>query len=125
MLGLLVLFALLVTPAYPNVGEIGQVKGSGVIERGSTVIIEGKAGVGVESMDTAVTAKGTMKINFIDQTRVELTEQSRLVIDEFVYDPSRDLGTLSLKASLGTVRYASGQIAKRYKQNVKISPAGP
>ena len=26
-----------------------------------------------------------------------------------------------MKASLGTVRYASGQIAKRYKQNVKIS----
>ena len=120
LLGLLVLFAVLVNPAYPNVGEIGQVKGSGVIERGSTIIIEGKAGVGVESMDTAVTAKGTMKINFIDQTRVELTEQSRLVIDEFVYDPSKDLGTLSLKASLGTVRYASGQIAKRYKQNVKI-----
>ena len=104
LLGLLVLFAVLVNPAYPNVGEIGQVKGSGVIERGSTIIIEGKAGVGVESMDTAVTAKGTMRINFIDQTRVELTEQSRLVIDEFVYDPSKDLGTLSLKASLGTVR---------------------
>ena len=34
--------------------------------------------------------------------------------------PSKDLGTPSLKASLGTVRYASGQIAKRYKQNVKI-----
>ena len=43
-------------PVYSSVGEIGQVKGSGVIERGSTIIIEGKAGVGVESMDTAVTA---------------------------------------------------------------------
>ena len=91
-------------PAYTNVGEIGQVEGSAVIERDNTIVIEGKAGVGVESMDTAVTAKGTMRINFIDQTRVELTEQSRLVIDEFVYDPGRDLGTLSLKASLGTIR---------------------
>lgn len=103
-----------------NIGSIDQIKGSAVLERGATVIIDGDVGVGVQSMDEAVTANGTMRINFVDETRVELTEQSRLVIDEFVYDPSSDIGSLSLKASLGTVRYASGQIAKRYKQNVKI-----
>jgi len=108
------------TLAFASVGEIGQIKGSGVLERGKDVIIEGEAGIAVRSMDTAVTANGTMRINFIDDTRVDITEQSRLVIDEFVYDPSNDLGSLSMKASLGTVRYASGQIAKRYKQNVKI-----
>jgi len=43
-----------------------------------------------------------------------------LLIDEFVYDPANGVGKLGLKASLGTMRYASGQIAKRYKQNVKI-----
>ena len=103
-----------------EVGAIGQIKGSGVLERGKDIVIDGDVGVAVQSMDEAVTANGTMRINFIDDTRVELTEQSRLVIDEFVYDPSRDLGSLSMKASLGTVRYASGQIAKRYKQNVEI-----
>ena len=108
------------TLAFGSVGEIGQIKGSGVLERGKDVVIEGEAGVGVQSMDTAVTANGTMRIDFIDETRVDITEQSRLVIDEFVYDPANDIGSLSIKASLGTVRYASGQIAKRYKQNVKI-----
>lgn len=108
------------TLAFGSVGEIGQIKGSGVLERGKDVVIEGEAGVGVQSMDTAVTANGTMRIDFIDETRVDITEQSRLVIDEFVYDPANDIGSLSMKASLGTVRYASGQIAKRYKQNVKI-----
>jgi hypothetical protein len=103
-----------------DIGAIDQIKGSAVLERGASVVIDGDVGVGVQSMDEAVTANGTMRINFIDETRVELTEQSRLVIDEFVYDPSSDIGSLSLKASLGTVRYASGQIAKRYKQNVKI-----
>jgi hypothetical protein len=109
------------TSETPEVGAIGQIKGSGVLERGKDIVIDGNVGVAVRSMDEAVTANGTMRINFIDDTRVELTEQSRLVIDEFVYDPSQDLGSLSMKASLGTVRYASGQIAKRYKQNVKIS----
>jgi len=117
----LILMALLARPANSNVGEIGQIKGSGVLERDGDIVIEGDAGVGVLSMDEAVTANGTMRIDFVDETRVELTEQSRLVIDEFVYDPANDIGSLSIKASLGTVRYASGQIAKKYKQNVKIS----
>ena len=116
----LILLAILVKPAYGNVGEIGQIKGSGVLERDGDIVIEGSACVVVQSMDEAVTANGTMRIDFIDETRVELTEQSRLVIDEFVYDPANDVGSLSIKASLGTVRYASGQIAKKYKQNVKI-----
>lgn len=105
--------------ASPDAGAIGEIKGSGVLERDSQVI-EGGTGVGVQSMDTAVTAKGKMRIDFVDDTRVDLTDHSRLLIDEFVYDPANDIGSISLKASLGTVRYASGQIAKRYQQNVKI-----
>ena len=81
------------TSETPEVGAIGQIKGSGVLERGKDIVIDGNVGVAVRSMDEAVTANGTMRINFIDDTRVELTEQSRLVIDEFVYDPSQDLGS--------------------------------
>jgi hypothetical protein len=116
----LVAIALLASPAHSTVGEIGQIKGSGVLEREGKIVIDGNVGVNVKSMDEAVTANGTMRIDFVDETRVELTQQSRLVIDEFVYDPANDVGSLSMKASLGTVRYASGQIAKKYKQNVKI-----
>lgn len=119
----LLVLCLVTTPAYSKseIGAIGQVQGSGVLERGKSIIIDGEVGAAVQSMDEAVTANGTMRIDFVDETRVELTEQSRLVIDEFVYDPANDIGSLSIKASLGTVRYASGQIAKKYKQNVKIS----
>ena len=119
----LLVLCLVATPAYSKseIGAIGQVQGSGVLERGKSIVIDGEVGAAVQSMDEAVTANGTMRIDFVDETRVELTEQSRLVIDEFVYDPANDIGSLSIKASLGTVRYASGQIAKKYKQNVKIS----
>ena len=103
----------------PDAGAIGTIKGSGVLERNGEVVT-GEIGVGVKSMDTAVTANGQMQINFVDETRVDITEHSRLLIDEFVYDPENNIGKLGLKASLGTMRYASGQIAKKYKQNVKI-----
>jgi hypothetical protein len=116
-----ILLSLLTLPsgALASAGSIGEIKGSGVLERDNEVI-EGNTGVGVQSMDTAVTANGRMRIDFVDETRVDLTEHSRLLIDEFVYDPANDVGSLTIKATLGGVRYASGQIAKRYQQNVKI-----
>jgi len=64
---------------------------------------------------------GRISIQFLDETRVDITENSKLVIDEFIYDPNSKTGAVSLKAGFGTVRYASGQIAKNSRQNVKIA----
>ena len=116
-----ILVALLFLPitAYANIGKVADQKGNGAIERGRDLVGSG-IGTEVQSMDAAVTTNGTMRIDFVDDTRVDITQHSKLIIDEFVYDPANDVGSLSLKASLGTVRYASGQIAKKYKQNVKI-----
>ena len=105
--------------AYANIGQVADQKGNGAIERGRDLVGSG-VGTEIQSMDAAVTTNGTMRIDFIDDTRVDITQHSKLIIDEFVFDPANDIGSLSLKASLGTVRYASGQIAKKYKQNVKI-----
>lgn len=110
---------LMPTSIYGEAGRIDQFNGSGVLERDSDVI-EGGKGVGVESMDTAITEKGSMRISFIDDTLVDLKAHTRLLIDDFVYDPSVGVGALSLKTTLGTVRYASGQIAKRNRRNVSI-----
>ena len=70
--------------------------------------------------DTVKTGNGTTAIKFLDDTRVDVTKHSKLIIDEFVYDPNTQTGGLTLKAALGTVKYASGQIAKTSKQNIKI-----
>lgn len=113
---LLILFPSL---AFGSAGEIGKYTGSGVLERDNT-IIDGGTGVGVMPMDTAVTAQGRMRIDFIDDTRVDITEHARLLIDDFVYDPNTKKGSLGLKATLGTIRYASGQIAKNSRQRVNI-----
>jgi hypothetical protein len=71
--------------------------------------------------DALTTAKTKLGITFQDNTRVQINEQSRLVIDDFVYDPKNaDAGKLGMKVALGTVRYASGQIAKNNPQKVAI-----
>ena len=105
-----------------SIGEVTQSEGSGVIDRK-----DGDKGIVVEkeldvfSYDTVKTGNGKVGIEFIDATRVDVTQHSKLIIDEFVYDPNTKTGKLSLKASLGTVRYASGQIAKNSATNVKIT----
>jgi hypothetical protein len=113
---------LLSTSILANIGLVTNFSGSAAIERDEGFeVYEVKKDLGVEMLDVVATAKGKVRIDFIDETRVDVTEHSRLVIDDFVYDPDTQEGSLSLKASLGTIRYASGQIAKTSRQNVKIT----
>jgi hypothetical protein len=61
-------------------------------------------------------------ITFEDDTKVQISDNSKLVIDDFVYDPkAKSGGKLAVKVALGTVRYASGQIAKTNPQNVSVN----
>jgi len=72
--------------------------------------------------DAVKTAAGKVGITFADDTRVQVNENSRLVIDDFVYDPkSTKGGKLAVNVAAGTVRYASGQIAKNSPQNVAVN----
>jgi len=119
---LLTLTILPLKSSLASIGEVTQSEGSGVIDRK-----DGDKGIVVEkeldvfSYDTVKTGNGKVGIEFIDATRVDVTQHSKLIIDEFVYDPNTKTGKLSLKAKLGTVRYASGQIAKNSATNVKIT----
>ena len=122
IIGLILLtLTTLATSSFASIGEVTLHKGNAVVDRQ-----DGDKGIEVEkdldifSYDTVKTGNGKVGIQFIDQTRVDVTEHSKLLIDEFIYDPNTKTGSLSLKATLGTVRYASGQIAKNSAQNVKI-----
>jgi hypothetical protein len=70
--------------------------------------------------DTVSTARAKATLTFEDKTTVKLTEHSKMIIDDFVYDPKKGAGKLGMKMALGTARYASGQIAKNNPQQVAI-----
>lgn len=75
---------------------------------------------GVQMNDTISTAKSKTELTFEDKTTVKLNEHSKMVIDDFVYDPKKGSGKLAINMALGTARYASGQIAKNNPQQVAI-----
>ena len=113
----LILFA---TSSYASIGNVVKQKGNASVERsGSKSAIQ--KGSGIEFKDNVRTGNGDVGIKFVDDTNVAISPQSSLIIDEFVYDPnSRSGSKLVMNVALGTVRYASGNIARLNKQNVDI-----
>jgi len=108
------------TSAYGAIGNVVKHKGNASVERAGEKS-ELKKGSDIEFKDNVRTGKGGIGITFVDDTNVAVSSHSSLVIDEFVYDPNSKTGSkLVMNIALGTVRYASGNIAKLSNQNVDI-----
>ncbi len=104
---------------YAEIGNVtSQTRAAQITRKGDKILTE--VNTPVEMRDLIETLKGRTNIKFVDDTKVSVTEYSKLLIDEFVYNPEKKTGKLSLKAALGTIRYSSGKIAKNSRQNVKI-----
>lgn len=105
-----------------GIGTVSENKGTACEIQRNKNKLPGHKGSTIESMDTYVTGACASNITFKDETKLKVTENSRLVIDDFVYDPkASDAGKLAVKVGMGTVRYASGQIAKNNPQRVAIN----
>lgn len=104
-----------------EIGSIVDLSGTAIIKRGKETITVSK-GTAIETNDKVETKNGVVNIKFKDNTSVKVTENSALVIDDFVYDPKNAAGgKLNLKAAAGTVRYVSGNIAHNNPNSVKIN----
>ena len=115
-------FASISTTVEAAVGTITeQANNPASIQRSKTTL-PGTKGTGVEMEDAVKTSQGKVGITFADDTKVQINEGSRLVIDDFVYDPkNKGAGKLALNIAGGTVRYASGAIAKNNPSKVAIN----
>ena len=119
---IIILILFYATSLWGSIGNVDQIEGNGVVDRkdGDTnILLEEETSI--EQFDTVKTGNGKVGILFLDDTRVDVTQHSKLIIDEFVFDPNSGKGKLNLSAKLGTIRYASGQIAKNSRQDIKIT----
>ena len=112
---------LLLSPTLSNagVGKVTEQTGPTEIVRNKKSIVS-TVNTGVEMNDTVSTARARAELTFDDATTVKLTEHSKMIIDDFVYDAKKGTGKLAINMALGTARYASGQIAKNNPQQVAI-----
>ena len=117
----LIITLLLLSPidAQAGVGKVTEQTGPTEIIRAKKSI-SASVNTAVEMNDAVSTARAKAQLTFEDKTTVKLTEHSKIIIDDFVYDPKKGAGKLGMKMALGTARYASGQIAKNNPQQVAI-----
>jgi len=67
--------------------------------------------------------KGQVQLIFTDQSTLTLAENSEIVIDEFVYDPSKQAGTMTATVTTGVLRYVGGKISKKNDVSF-LTPSG-
>ena len=109
------------SPSKP-IGKVVTATGSITIEHASAVVVQanvsGQAGptkVGdlVYLSDVVQTgADGLVGINFTDGTSFNLSSNARMVLSEFVYDPSGTSNSTLLSLTKGTFTFVAGSIAK-------------
>ena len=101
-----------------NIGDITELRGNGAVLRGDTFTAE--VGFDILQMDDVRTGNGRLAISFLDDSKVRLTEHSKLVIDKVVFNPDPNKSEMALKFASGTARFITGKIGSINKENIKI-----
>jgi hypothetical protein len=108
--------------SYSAIGTVTEQSNTPASIQRKAQTLTGAKGTGVEMDDAVKTSQGKVGITFADNTKVQVNENSKLVIDDFVYDPkNKEAGKLALNMAGGTVRYASGAIAHNNPSKVAIN----
>ncbi len=74
----------------------------------------------IASYDEVETQNGRLKLQFVDETQVSLTEHTYMLIDEYVYDPDPSKSKMALNFVQGTARFATGGLGLVPKENIQI-----
>jgi hypothetical protein len=116
-----VLILLIPSVALAEVGSVTEFRGNPAQAQRESEQLIVEMGFGIEMLDQLITANTRLGLTFEDGTRVEITEQSQLVVDDFVYDPNTGTGRMAMNVALGTVQMASGRLARGNRENVNIT----
>jgi|TARA_R100000315_G_scaffold48710_1_gene23020 hypothetical protein len=115
---LLVLFPLAVNA---QVGEITELRGIGeVVRQDTTDSLTAELDLDIASYDDVRTGNGRLAISFLDDSVLRLTEHSKIVIDDFVFDPDPARSRLALNMASGTARFLTGALGRINKENIAI-----
>ena len=106
--------------AEPIGGVIEQSGKAGSIVRLSGEELIANLQTDIVSFDEVETENGRLKIQFVDETQVSLTEHTYMEIDEYVYDPDPSKSKMALNFVQGTARFATGGLGLVPKENIQI-----
>ena len=76
--------------------------------------------MGILTNDDVRTGNGRLAIEFVDDTVLKLTEHSKVVVDEYIFDPNPSKSKLALRMASGTASFLSGKLSRIDKKNISI-----
>ncbi|MEL0107312.1 MAG: FecR domain-containing protein, partial [Rhodospirillaceae bacterium] len=95
------------------VGQVESLSGTVVAVRADGTRVELKTGDPIYQGDTLETsADGAVGVMLADQTTFSMANNGQMVIDQMVYDPGTNEGSISMSVVEGVFAFVSGQIAK-------------
>ena len=107
-------------PALAEIGRVKRSQGTAVVQRGPAKL-PATAGLKLEKGDVLVTAKdGRMALTFIDNTRFAVGPNSRVSVNEYLFDRRSQKGTFVTQVDRGSLAVVSGQIAKSGQDAMKV-----
>ena len=96
-----------------NVGRIEAIDGEVTITRADGTTVQAESGTEVFEGDVVVTDSGeSVSIIFEDQSIFSMGESGEMVIDEMIYDPDDQTGSMNIDIAHGVATFVSGFIAK-------------
>ena len=99
-----------------DIGSISELRGNAQVLRDKPYSAELE--FNIQQMDDVRTEAGRVAITFEDDSTVKLTEHSKLIIDEYIYDPDPSKSKMALKFASGTARFVTGKFNN--KSNISI-----
>ena len=119
-LAALALTSLVAAPGWAEIARVKTATGIAAIERG-TARLPAAPGLQLNPGDRLVTGKdGRISLTFIDNTRFSVGPNSRVAVNEFAYDRTRQQGSFVTQVDRGSLGIVSGHIAKSGKDAMKI-----
>lgn len=107
-------------PAWAEIGRIKSHVGDVQVIRGGRAMVAAP-GLKLEEGDVVATGKtGRVGISFLDNTRMALGPKSRVTLDEFAYDRSRQTGSFVTSVNRGSLGVVSGNIAKSKRDAMRV-----
>lgn len=104
-----------------SIGDVFEQTGTiGDITRENGEQLSAELNAPIVSMDTVETKNGRLKIQFVDDTQVSMTEHTVVEINEYVYDPNPSNSKMALNFAQGTARFATGRLGLVPKENIQI-----
>ena len=105
-------------PQAVDIGNVSELNGSAQIVRDKPY--QAEESFEIQQNDEAITTNGRMAITFLDDSKVRLTENSQLTIDEYIFDPNPSKSKMAITFGLGTARFITGGLNKIDKNNIDL-----